>query len=383
MRLWEVLWSNHLTKHFHLFFAVAILQWKREELLACRAFDELLKCVNELNGQIPVEETLELAEQLFFKFQWKLAKWKQDPDSVHLPFDAEGNSELAAREKAKLEARSGTSSSSAKAATAADSGFTLPKLDGAVLDTKTLTQCGLSWRKANNWILPDGAIESGGEYMDSGRKKGRQLFICRAQHKKGMYPGKGPLGSYLLGGCNFSAGGRELTSTAYDVLCLSDELRQAALSKAGAGADPVQAIRDFAMHKVLDWVPCQGTLVDTQGCISAGCQTNEGELLYVARCFYKDGLHVGWIRENDPRGVSIGWGGQEVRCDEYEVLKVQLPPPEPEPEGKLVEEKLVDLEDKVGGKPKALRVDTTGGSGSEEGNKTHWVTTLEKLIVEK
>ncbi|KAI9010621.1 hypothetical protein DFJ74DRAFT_710868 [Hyaloraphidium curvatum] len=359
MRLWEVLWSRHLTAHFHLFFAVAILQWKREELLACKAFDELLKCINELNGKIPMEETLELAELLFFKFRFKLAKWERDPSSVHLPFDSEGNSEISAREKARSEPR--------RAPTETE--FTLPKLDGPVLDAKLLSKCGLVWKKANNWLVPDGAIESGGEYMDQGRKKGRQLFICRAGGRRGLYPGKGPLGSYLLGGCNYSCGGKELSSAAYEVLCLDAKLRRNAMLR-GSG-DPVASIRDYAMHRVLDWMPSSGALVDTTGCVSGGCVDADGEPLYVARAFYKDGVHVGWVKEGDERGISIGWGGHEVRCEEYEILKVQGPPQE---DDKPVEEKLVELDAATEGKNKeALRVETGE-------LKVHWVTTLKKLL---
>ncbi len=138
--------------------------------------------------------------------------------------------------------------------------------------------------------------------MDSGKKKGRQLFICRASTRKGVYPGKGPLGSYLLGGCNFSVGGKELSSTTYEVLCLNSALLRNAMLRSTAGADPVGTIRDYAMHRVLDWMPVTGALIDTTGLISAGCVNGEGELLFVARAFYKDGLHVGWVREADPKG---------------------------------------------------------------------------------
>lgn len=293
MRLWEVLWSHHLTAHFHLFFAVAVLQWKREELLACKAFDELLKCINDLSGHIPVEETLELAEELFYKFKWKLSKWEKDPDSVHLPFDAEGNSEIALRAKEQAEA--------AKRA-ATEIPFELPKFSGPLSDIALLAKCGLVWKRANGWILPDGAIEAGGEYLDASKKRGTKLFICRTANKRGMYLGKGPLGNYLLGGCNYSFQGKELSSSTYEVLCLNDTLLRNAMLRAGPDADPVSAVRDYAMHKVLDWVPASGTLVDTEGCVNAGCVDSDGEPLYIARAEYREGVHVGYVREADPKG---------------------------------------------------------------------------------
>lgn len=43
MRLWEVLWSNHLSSHFHLFVAYAIFELHRPKLMEVRAFDEVLK----------------------------------------------------------------------------------------------------------------------------------------------------------------------------------------------------------------------------------------------------------------------------------------------------------------------------------------------------
>jgi hypothetical protein len=75
-------------------------------------------------------------------------------------------------------------------------------------------------------------------------------------------------------------------------------------------------------------------------------------------------------------GISIGWGGNEVRCPEYEVLKLQSPP---EPEPKPVEEKLIDLEEAVDAAG-VLRVNTSGSDAGRKIPSSHWVLTLKKLL---
>lgn len=42
VRLWEVLWTEHLGSHFHLFFALAILEANRDVVIRyLREFDEV------------------------------------------------------------------------------------------------------------------------------------------------------------------------------------------------------------------------------------------------------------------------------------------------------------------------------------------------------
>ncbi|KAL5624572.1 hypothetical protein BROUX41_004632 [Berkeleyomyces rouxiae] len=70
LHLWEVLWTDFLSSSFHLFVALAILEKHRDVILDhLKAFDEVLKYINELSGTMDLESTLIRAESLFRKFQ--------------------------------------------------------------------------------------------------------------------------------------------------------------------------------------------------------------------------------------------------------------------------------------------------------------------------
>ncbi|PHH85827.1 hypothetical protein CDD83_11123 [Cordyceps sp. RAO-2017] len=70
LRLWERLWTDLLSAEFHLFVALAILEKHRDVIMEhLKAFDEVLKYVNELSNTIDLESTLIRAEALFRKFQ--------------------------------------------------------------------------------------------------------------------------------------------------------------------------------------------------------------------------------------------------------------------------------------------------------------------------
>ncbi|KAK4168042.1 GTPase-activating protein GYP7 [Cladorrhinum sp. PSN259] len=70
LHLWEVLWTDYLSSSFHLFIALAILEKHRDVIMThLKAFDEVLKYINELSCTIDLESTLVRAEALFKKFQ--------------------------------------------------------------------------------------------------------------------------------------------------------------------------------------------------------------------------------------------------------------------------------------------------------------------------
>ncbi|ODA82448.1 hypothetical protein RJ55_00955 [Drechmeria coniospora] len=70
LRLWEGLWTDYLTAEFPLFVALAILEKHRDVIMDhLKAFDEVLKYVNELSSTIDLESTLIRAEALFRRFQ--------------------------------------------------------------------------------------------------------------------------------------------------------------------------------------------------------------------------------------------------------------------------------------------------------------------------
>ncbi|XP_039017142.1 TBC1 domain family member 17-like [Hibiscus syriacus] len=65
MRLWEVLWTHHLSEHLHLYVCVAVLKRYRSKIIGEQMdFDTLLKFINELSGQIALDATLRDAEAL-------------------------------------------------------------------------------------------------------------------------------------------------------------------------------------------------------------------------------------------------------------------------------------------------------------------------------
>ncbi|GJJ76365.1 hypothetical protein EMPS_08724 [Entomortierella parvispora] len=70
MRLWEILFSDHLSSQFHLFVAMAILDKHRDVMMDhLRGFDEILKYVNDLSMTIDLEETLQNAEILYRRLE--------------------------------------------------------------------------------------------------------------------------------------------------------------------------------------------------------------------------------------------------------------------------------------------------------------------------
>ncbi|RFU81214.1 hypothetical protein TARUN_961 [Trichoderma arundinaceum] len=70
LKLWECLWTDYYSSSFHLFIALAILEKHRDVIMThLKAFDEVLKYVNELSGTIDLESTIIRAEVLFRRFQ--------------------------------------------------------------------------------------------------------------------------------------------------------------------------------------------------------------------------------------------------------------------------------------------------------------------------
>ena len=69
LRLWEVLFTDHYSSHFHLFVALAIIEANRDVIIRyLKEFDEVLKFFNELSGTLDVEAVLADAEVLFIAF---------------------------------------------------------------------------------------------------------------------------------------------------------------------------------------------------------------------------------------------------------------------------------------------------------------------------
>jgi hypothetical protein len=69
--LWERLWSSQM-KQFQSFIALSLLEAVRPQLLNLKAFDEILKFINELSGQFDVDSVIWRAYLLHEKFTKKL-----------------------------------------------------------------------------------------------------------------------------------------------------------------------------------------------------------------------------------------------------------------------------------------------------------------------
>eukprot|EP01137_Pigoraptor_chileana_P006778 Opistho-2@51467 len=79
MRLWEVCWSNHLSRHFHLFVCLAILEDHRGVIVGAEmGFDDILKYVNDLAYTLDVERVMSRAEAHFYR----TAALKAPPEEI-------------------------------------------------------------------------------------------------------------------------------------------------------------------------------------------------------------------------------------------------------------------------------------------------------------
>ncbi|XP_024965581.1 TBC1 domain family member 15-like isoform X3 [Cynara cardunculus var. scolymus] len=65
LRLWEVLWTHHVSEHLHLYICIAILKRHRAKIMREQmSFDTLLKFINELSGCIDLDAVVCDAEAL-------------------------------------------------------------------------------------------------------------------------------------------------------------------------------------------------------------------------------------------------------------------------------------------------------------------------------
>lgn len=68
MRIWEVLWTGHPCRNFHLLICVALLDSEKGVLVENEfGFTEILKHINDMSGTIDIETTLRKAEAIFLQ----------------------------------------------------------------------------------------------------------------------------------------------------------------------------------------------------------------------------------------------------------------------------------------------------------------------------
>ncbi|KAI9291353.1 RabGAP/TBC, partial [Neoconidiobolus thromboides FSU 785] len=74
MRIWEIIWTNHLTKHYHLFIAAAILEMHQHVIAAhLHSLEEVLRYINDLSNVIDYRGILKRAELMFREFETRMA----------------------------------------------------------------------------------------------------------------------------------------------------------------------------------------------------------------------------------------------------------------------------------------------------------------------
>ena len=68
MRLWEVLWTGHPCRNFHLLICVALLDSEKNVLVENEfGFTEILKHINDMSGTIDIDAVLTKAEAIFLQ----------------------------------------------------------------------------------------------------------------------------------------------------------------------------------------------------------------------------------------------------------------------------------------------------------------------------
>lgn len=203
-------------------------------------------------------------------------------------------------------------------------------------------------RGEERWVGSDRALPNGA--VRAGHAPAGDIFICRAQYRDGMHPGK------LVGGrCLIGWGGRELDVVPYEVLVMSGGKWQPTSSghiprravvggyttsggllicrsrlpdgvhpgkvfqgECHVGWDGQEMIMDpfevlVRPHGAMRWIPGDEDGVGRR-CVSG---RRGGRNQCICRGHYRDGLHVGKV-VNDH--CNIGWDGKEVELDDFEVL---------------------------------------------------------------
>jgi hypothetical protein len=138
------------------------------------------------------------------------------------------------------------------------------------------------WQRASDGQIPAGAVSAGRE------ANGEQLYLCRANFKGGVHPGKiRP----AFGGCNVPWGGAEHAVRSYEVLVGS--------------------------HGSYSWTRASGGGVPP-GALAAGREAN-GDPLYICRGNFQGGVHPGKVRQAFG-ACNVPWGGGEHKVNPYDVL---------------------------------------------------------------
>ncbi|VEN63150.1 unnamed protein product [Callosobruchus maculatus] len=70
MRFWEVLWTGYPCENFHLLVCVAILESEKDNIIKNEyGFTEILKHINDLNGNLDIAQMLNKAEGIYYQIK--------------------------------------------------------------------------------------------------------------------------------------------------------------------------------------------------------------------------------------------------------------------------------------------------------------------------
>ena len=91
LSLWERLWTDYYSSQFHIFFALAVVEKHRTIIMEhLKAFDEVLKYMNDLAGNTDLGSSLVTAEGLYQRMQ-KTVEAIDRKDNLPGPRSGEGS----------------------------------------------------------------------------------------------------------------------------------------------------------------------------------------------------------------------------------------------------------------------------------------------------
>ena len=135
-----------------------------------------------------------------------------------------------------------------------------------------------------NWVfttydrpLPEDAVLGGVEANND-----EDLFICRADYRGGIHPGK-----IVAGNCNIAWGGREISMSEYETLVSPFPLR---------------------------WVASRNGYIPARA-VEGGYEHNKP--LYICQAQFNHGIHPGKVIGHE---CNISWNGREIAVSRFNVL---------------------------------------------------------------
>ncbi|KAJ3045774.1 hypothetical protein HDV00_007900 [Rhizophlyctis rosea] len=144
-----------------------------------------------------------------------------------------------------------------------------------------------------SWILTEGNNIPQGALIGGNEADGRPLYIARAFHKNGVHVGKAA--HHLEDGAHIAYGGKEISKSAYEVLC--------------------------GFENAVKWVDGHKKLKLDEGMnLVEGGKEGDGTPLFIAQALHKDSIVPGKCGPHLDDGAMIPYGGDECTCKNYRYL---------------------------------------------------------------